>query len=60
MAAASYDQRYQHSRSGFAMDYADEQHGGVPGEMPPKIKAEEIPGICWRRSMACLSNRIAS
>ena len=60
MAAASYDQRDQHSRSGIAMDYADEQHGGVAEEMPPKIKAEENPGICWRRSMACLSYRIAS
>ena len=43
MAAASYDQRYQHSRSGFAMDYAEEQRGGVAEEMPPKIKAEENP-----------------
>jgi len=25
------------------MDYADEQHGGVAEEMPPKIKAEENP-----------------
>jgi hypothetical protein len=43
MAAASYDQRYQHSRTGFAMDYADEQHSGVAEETPPKIKAEENP-----------------